>query len=209
MFGLLTRSSCTRPSLARRTTILRLERLEDRLSPASVGGEALSMNVSYLPNKNATFSGQLTNKGVAVANETIKLSGVVTASTSTDSQGNYSITLSIPRLGSEQAVSADGLSNIALVTLQGGNPTINNFTALNMGNGVWLFSGRVTGAPTQGEVVNFSGIIPLQGQSTAVNSDGSFEFSATVPSDGGGTASAQAVDWWGDTSSTVKADVDA
>jgi|SRR5579884_542409 len=200
MFGLLTRSSRTRTPLARRTTTLCLERLEDRLSPSSIGGESICLNVTYLPGKQATFSGQLTNKSVPVPNETINLTGVVKASATTDSQGNFRITLSIPQLGTENAASADGLSNTALVTLRGGSPSISSFTAVAEGNGLWLFSGTVTGAPTQGEVVNFGGITPLQGQSTSVKSDGTFSFYAIVPSGEGGWASAQAVDWWGDTS---------
>ncbi len=200
MFGLLTRSPRTRKPSAGHTTTLHLERLEDRLSPSGVGSEAITMNVTYLPGKQATFSGQLTYTGNPVANATIKLSGVVTASTTTNAQGNYSITLSIPQLGAEYAASADGLSNTALCTLQGGSPSISDFTATAEGNGLWLLTGTVTGAPTQGEVVNFGGITPLQGQSTTVKSDGTFSFYVIIPAGEGGPASAQAVDWWGDTS---------
>ncbi len=205
MFGLLTRSSRSRKPLARRTTTLGLERLEDRLSPSSAGSESIYLNVTYLPGKQATFSGQLTDKSVPVPNATINLTGVVKASATTDSQGNFRITLSIPQLGTENAASADGLSNTALATLQGGSPSISNFTAVAEGGGVWLFSGTVTGAPTQGEVVNFGGIIPLQGESIPVKSDGTFSFYATVPSGDGGWATAQAVDWWGDTSQIASA----
>lgn len=200
MFGLLTRSSRIRKPLPRRSTALCLERLEDRLSPSSIGGESIYLSGTYLPGKQATFSGQLTNKSVPVPNETINLTGVVKASTTTDSQGNFRITLSIPQLGAEYAASADGQSNTALFNLQGGSPSISNFTAVAQGNGVWLFSGMVAGAPAQGEVVKFGGITPLEGQSTSVKSDGTFSFYATVPSGEGGVATAQAVDWWGDTS---------
>src|SRR5579875_2513699 len=181
MFGLLTRSLRARKPLARRTTTLSLERLEDRLSPSGAGSESIYLSVTYLPGKEATFSGQLTNKSVPVPNATINLTGVVKASATTNAQGYYSITLSIPQLGTENAVSADGQSNTALAILKGGSPSISNFTAVAEGNGLWLFSGTVTGAPTQGEVVNFGGITPLQGQSTSVKSDGTFSFYATVP----------------------------
>jgi hypothetical protein len=207
MFGLLTRASRTRKPLARRTTTLCLQRLEDRLSPSGIGiqpppppSETISLNVTYLQGRQATFSGQLTNSSGPVANQAINLTGVVSTTVTTDSQGNYSITQSVPQLGTEYAASSDGLSNTAQFTLVGGSPVISNFTAVAEGNGLWLLEGTVSGAPTQGEVVNFGGITPLQGQSTSVNSDGTFEFYAMIPSGEGGWATAEAVDWWGDTS---------
>jgi hypothetical protein len=208
MFGLFTRTPRTRKP-TRRTTTLWLESLEDRLSPAGGSGgtgfspETITLNVTYLQDRQAIFSGQLTNSSGPVANQTINLTGVVNTTTTTDSQGDYNITVSVPQLGTEYAASADGQSNTAQFTLVGGTPVISNFTAVAEGNGLWLISGSVSGAPTQGEVVNFGGITPLQGQSTEVNDDGTFEFYAIIPSGEGGWASAQAVDWWGDTSDTA------
>lgn len=211
MFGLLSRSPRTRKPRARRGTTLCLEKLEDRCCPSGgAATETLTMNVTYLQGKQATFSGQLTNQtGGPIANQTIDLTGVVTTTVNTNAQGNYSITLKIPKLGTEYAASADGQSNTAQFTLAGGNPVIKDFTAVAEGNGLWLFSGTVSGAPTQGEVVNFGGITPLEGESTTVNSDGSFDFYAIVPTGEGGVASAEAVDWWGDTSETAAAYVGA
>jgi len=206
----LSRASRTRKPVAPRFASLFLERLEDRLSPVSIvpppptpAGESLTLNVTYLPNQQATFSGQLTGPSGAVANQTINLSGVVNGTATTNSQGNYSVTLAVPQLGQENAMSADGLSNIAQYTLVGGSPVISNFDAVSEGNGLWLFSGTVSGAPTQGEVINFGGINALMGQSVDVNPDGTFDFYAIVNTGQGGWASAQAVDWWGDTSATA------
>jgi len=205
MFELLSRASRTRKPVASRFARLFLERLEDRLSPVSIGpppplGESITLNVTYLPNREATFSGQLTGPSGAVANQTINLSGVVNGTATTNSQGDYSVTLAVPQLGQENAMSADGLSNIAQYTLVGGSPVVSNFEALSLGNGLWEFSGTVSGAPTPGEVVNFGGIDPLMGQSETVNPDGTFDFYAIVNTGQGGWASAEAVDWWGDTS---------
>ncbi|HTU22551.1 MAG TPA: hypothetical protein VMG10_31220 [Gemmataceae bacterium] len=205
MFELLSRASRTRKLVASRFASLMLERLEDRLSPAMIGppppsGETISLNVTYLPNREATFSGQLTNQSGPVANQTVNLTGVVNGAATTNSQGDFSVTLAVPQLGTEYAASADGLSNTAQYTLVNGAPVISDFTAMSLGNGLWEFSGSVSGAPTQGEVVNFGGITPLMGQSDSVNPDGSFDFYAIVNSGQGGWASAQAVDWWGDTS---------
>ncbi len=209
MFGLFTRPSRPRKVPARRTTTLFLERLEDRLTPSTGGGtggggqlaETITLSATYYQNKSASFSGQLTNANGPVANQTINLTGVVNATATTDSNGNFSTkALNIPNLGVEYAASADGLSNTASFTLAGGSPVISNFKAVAEGGGLWLFSGSVSGAPAQGEVVNFGGINALMGQSAPVNSDGSFAFYAMVKTGQGGWASAEAVDWWGDTS---------
>jgi hypothetical protein len=126
---------------------------------------------------------------------------VVNATTTTDSNGIYTTkALNIQNLGAEYAASTDGLSNTASYTLVGGSPVVGNFNAISQGGGLWLFSGTVTGAPAQGEIVDFSGINALQGQSTAVNLSGRFTFFAMVKSGQGGWAGAEAVDWWGDTS---------
>lgn len=216
MFGLLSRTRRTQKPVSSRFVSLSLERLEDRLSPSGLTdpspmpgptappppSESITLNVTYLQNRQATFSGQLTNQSGPIANETINLTGVVNTTVTTNAQGNYSITTAVPQLGTESAASADGLSNTAQYTLVAGAPVIANFNAVAEGNGVWLFSGSVSGAPTQGEVINFGGITPLMGQSVTVNADGTFSFYATVPSGQGGLASAQAVDWWGETSAT-------
>ena len=205
MLGLLTRSPRTRKPLAPRSTTLFLERLEDRLSPASVGapGENLTMVVTYDPNKQVTLGGQLTGQSGPIANQTINLGGVVNGTATTNSQGGYSVTLPVSKLGQVTAASADGLSNIAQSTLVGGSPVISNFDAMPEGGGLWYFSGTVTGAPTQGEVVNFSGITALQNKQVTVNPDGTFAYYCIVNSGQGGWATAEAVDWWGDTSPIV------
>jgi hypothetical protein len=209
MFKLLSRLSGTRKPVASRFASLFLERLEDRLSPVSIGPpapvptETITLNVTYLPNQQATFSGQLTSSSGLIANQTINLTGVVNATATTNAQGNYSVTLAVPQLGQENAASTDGLSNTAQYNLAGGSPVISNFRAVSEGGGLWLFSGTVSGAPTQGEVIDFGGIDALTGQSVSVNPDGSFDFYAMVNSGQGGWATAEAVDWWDDTSATA------
>jgi hypothetical protein len=205
MFGFLTLSPGSRQPLVRRGTTLCLERLEDRLSPASAAGETITLNITYLPGGEATFSGHLQNQNGPIANQAILLTGAVQTSMSTDSQGNYSITQAVPQLGPEYAASIDGLSNIALLIPPVGSLTVSSFSAIYQGNGLWLFSGTVTGASTQGTVVSFSGITALQGQSTTVNADGTFEFFAAVDPNQIGTVYAQVVDSSGDTSLMVGA----
>lgn len=202
MFGLLTRSPRPRKTALRRSVCLTLERLEDRLSPTTMDG--LSMTVTYDPNRQVTLSGHLASP--SNAGQVIQFGGVVNGSTITDAQGNYSATLKVAQLGQVTAVEANGQSNTVTAMLVSQIPNI-TFTATPAGNGLWLFSGTVTGAPTQGEVVNFGGITPLLGQSTTVNADGTFSFTCIVAHDQGGMATAQAVDWWGDESPMATASV--
>lgn len=212
MFALLSRASRTRKPSTRHTPNLFLERLEDRLSPASVNPgpipplpppppmESLSMNVTYLQNKQVTLSGQLMGASGVIPNETIIFSGAVNGTAVTNSEGAYSATLTATTLGQVSAVSADGLSNVADFNLVSGTPTITNFGAMAEDDGLWYFFGTVANAPPQGEIINFGGISALEGQSVAVSPSGSFSFFAVVNSGSGGWITAQAVDWWGDTS---------
>lgn len=204
MFDLLTRSSRVRKPVASRFARLSLERLEDRLSPSV--SETITLSVTYLPNRQATFEGYLLTQANPVPNGSVNLSGAVNATVPTDpTTGHYSVTLPVSQLGQENATSADGQSITAQYTLVGGSPVISNFSAVGEGNGLWCLSGTVSGAPTQGEVVKFSGIKAVNGQSEEVNSDGTFDFYITVSSGNGGWVYAKAVDWWGDTSPVATA----
>lgn len=201
MFALLNRAPRTRKPLTRRTSTLSLERLEDRLCPISINPpEMLCLYITYQPNKQVTLSGDLSNQFGMMPYRAINLGGVVSGTATTNANGIFSATLTASALGNVTAASADGQSNIAAETLVSETPTITSFEVMSEGSGLWYFSGTVANAPTQGEVVNFGGIKPLLGQSVAVNPDGSFDFWAIVPSGQGGWATAQAVDWWGDTS---------
>jgi hypothetical protein len=221
MFGLLTRSPRRREAVAPRTVTLGLERLEDRLSPAgpfvSPGGtmsmtmpplplEQISLNVTYLPNRQVTLAGDVTNTPMP-GGQTIQFGGVVGGTTTTDAGGNFSATLKAQALGQATATSLSMPSNTASVTLVSQQPVISNFQAVCQGNGVWLFSGTVSGPPTQGEVVTFGGITALNGQSVSVNADGTFSFYGVVAGGQGGVAWAEAVDWWGETSQAAMANV--
>jgi hypothetical protein len=159
------------------------------------------MTVTYEPNKQVALSGHLTSDNNVW--QQIQFGGVVNGTAMTDANGNYSAVLMVPQLGQVTAQEANGQSNTVTANLVSQIPNI-TFTASPQGNGVWLFSGTVAGAPTQGEVVNFGGITPLAGQSTSVNADGTFSFTCVVNSGQGGCATAQAVDWWGDASAVAQ-----
>jgi hypothetical protein len=195
MLGLPVRAPRAHKSVSPRRVSLSLERLEDRLSPST-----LTMTVTYEPSRQVQLSGQLTNTS-SPGNQTINFTGAVTGSTTTNAQGNYSVTLTASKLGQVAAAAANGSSNQVTATLAAGTPSIGGFTAINEGGGMWLFEGTVTGTPTVGEVVNFGGIPALENHHVSVNSNGAFSFCCMVASGQGGTATAEAVDWWDDISS--------
>jgi len=199
MLSLLARSRRAAAPVAPRLIRLHLEPLEDRLSPS--GMEMLYMSVAYNPNKEVTLSGSLMTQTGPVANQAINFGGAVSGTTTTNSQGQYSVTLKATQLGQVTGVSADGLSNTAQLMLVGGAPVINNFTAICQGGGLWTFTGKVSGAPMQGEVIHFDGLNALVGKTCDVNPDGTFTLSTYISNGQGGVAIADAVDWWGDTSS--------
>jgi hypothetical protein len=202
MLGLRNRSPRT-PKSAPVSVRPYLESLEERLCPTITN--ALYLSVTYAPNQQVILHGQL--MGDHNTGQTINLGGAVNGTAMTDGQGNYSVTLKASQLGQVTASEANGQSNPASATLTSQVPTISSFTATCEGGGVWMFRGSVTGAPTQGEVVNLGGIPALDDQSVNVNPDGSFIVYATVSSGNGGCATAEAVDWWGETSEVATTSV--
>jgi hypothetical protein len=168
--------------------------------------ENLNLQFTYQPNRQVLFTGGVSNTQNP-GGQTIQFSGAVDGTATTAANGSFSATLKANSLGAVNVTSVSQPCNTVTVTLAAGQPVISNFQAVNEGNGVWLFTGTVTGAPTQGETVDFGGIAPLVGQSTTVSGSGSFRFYAVVPGGQGGMAWAEAVDRWGDTSNAAQAPV--
>lgn len=63
-------------------------------------------------------------------------------------------------------------------------PRIENFTAREMGNGLFLFTGRVVGGSPNGLTVNLGGSTSAAGQSTTCLSDGTFSMTVRLRVDG-------------------------
>ncbi len=207
MFCLRTRSARSRKPVTARSVTPFLESLEDRICPTfGPPAEVLTLAVTYDPNQQVTLTGQLTKAGNPIGNETINFGGAVNGSVTTDSQGGYNITLTALQLGQLTAASADGRSS-ASATLVNGTPAISDFNATCEDGNTWEFTGSVSGAPMQGEVVNLGGIPALNNVQVNVNPDGTFCVLANVSSGNGGIATAQAVDWWGDTSDVAETSV--
>jgi hypothetical protein len=110
---------------------------------SSSSGALLTMSVSYGAGTSITLSGSLSDTS-QYAGQTIVISGKASGTTVTDANGNFSVTLNASGLGLVFAVTQDGSSNIASVTLTDTPPSITEFNAVEGGGNVWEFTGTVT-----------------------------------------------------------------
>ncbi len=81
-----------------------------------------------------------------------------------------------------------------LFTLDGA-PQIVNFTANQIGDGLYVFTGQVKDANPAGLVITFDGVPTMHGQSTTTDTNGVFSFTMQLRTDGTdvGTVSASTV----------------
>jgi hypothetical protein len=193
MFGLRSVGSVTLPS--RRPSVRpSLEPLERRCVPTAI----LTIGVKYEVDREIILAGNLC--GVEdVSNVTITLSGVVSGTTTTDSEGDYFINLTATGLGMVYAEAA-GTDATAAEELWDITPVILGFAACEGPNHVWTFTGSVRYRRDYTSMtINFGGVpINLQNQSTEMT-DGTFEWLVTLngTAQDNGLVWAQAVSPWG------------
>jgi hypothetical protein len=192
MLGLLTRSRRTSPT--RQSFRPFLERLETRFCPSS-----LSMNYAYGTGNNVTFSGQLTG-APNDANQVIGISGYgANTQTTTDANGNYSVTVPVTQLGTVSAAYVVNGQQQASnsVTVNPAAPQITNFAAVEEPNDYYEFTGTITGVPNPGGMtITLGGLQAVQGQTITVNANGTFSESFFMNGQAG-NVNANTMDWWG------------
>lgn len=177
---------------------LHLEQLEDRLCPAApviTQFTAVPLNSGQSVQLSGTVQDE--NPGAVLLN----VNGVVFASTTTDSAGNFSLTTTASALGtvSASAMDAEWLSsNTANANLTSQAPSITLGVTYGSGTTVTL-SGAVTDEDAAGCTVYFSGKVT---GSTTTNSAG--QFSYTAQASGVGLVEAVATDVWGVASGTAQ-----
>jgi hypothetical protein len=204
MLGLFHKAPRRAAPPARLRPRLFLERLETRDCPST-----LTMGVTYGQQGSITLSGTLTDEG-PTNGVTVQISGVASGSTTTDANGNYTITLTAGALGTAKAATADGKSNVASVMLNWTAPVIQNFACVELPNHWFTFTGKVIGPDAGGLTVSFGGAPEsLQNQSTTTAADGTFSFTIQLNGtvDDNGIASAVVTNRWGQTSACAYCDV--
>jgi hypothetical protein len=189
MFSLLRRPSRTKAPSAPRPARLFLEALEDRNSPSTI-----TLNVAYAANRQVTYSGHVTG---GTPGQSVQISGAVSGSTTTNGNGDYSVTLTTDNLGQVSAQTTDGQSNTATATLSATTPMMQTFGYTKGFLDYYTFSGKVTGDVTAGMVITFGGIDALNGKTATVDSNGNFSITVEITESDPGMATAYATDWYG------------
>lgn len=129
--------------------------------------------------------------------------GLADSSTTTDSNGNFDLITTATSLGDLTATVTDvwGTQTQSSTSLMVPPPSLSQFTGVNEGNGIWCFSGTVSGPDLGDDTVQFSGVAA---GATTVNADGTFSeellLNGQSPS---GEEYAVATDIWGQQSSQV------
>jgi hypothetical protein len=167
-----------------------------RSATVSASAPSLTLNLAYGTGKQVTLSGKVTD--AQPGGLVVTFTGVVGGTTTTDGNGNYSVTLTASSLGQISATTQDVWalnSAAASVTVSDVGPTITIFGS-QRGN-IWTFSGHVTGNFAPGSVVTFSGPADINGKTATIGSDGSYSLSVMLSSSDVGWVTASVTDIWG------------
>jgi hypothetical protein len=179
-------------------------------APVVVANQGLSLTLSVVPGPGgtATVSGQVSDN-LPVAGLTVILSGVVSGSVTTASDGTFTFTGPASALGQIQATVADSTGNTvtASVNFTASPPTIVNFQAIYNGDNSWTFTGQVQGPSVAGLVVSLAGIPSLNNNnaSATVQANGTFSYTITLQPGESGGVTAECTDCWGQASNEATA----
>jgi hypothetical protein len=167
-----------------------------------------NLNYTWGANKQVTITGTVNDafpSGLTVYVGGAPFGGGMGGSTTTGSQGNFSITLTASQLGQVVVGTTDQwgqTSAAASLKLADSTPTIANFTASQSLGHSWTFTGTVTAGYAPGLTVNFSGLPELANQKATVQADGTFSLTVTLSAKEAGYVNCAVTDWWNVTSAT-------
>jgi hypothetical protein len=175
-----------------------LESLEARNCPGG-SSPGLTLNYTVVQQNQMQFTGHYGATGNA--GQTIVITGQGwSGQATTDSNGNYSVIIPVTKLGTATAVVQQHPTVTVQTNVTVPPPNITNFQAIDEGNGEWEFKGTVSGTPDpQGLTINFSGFAAVNGLSTTVLSDGTFDVVFDL-GNATGFVTASTTDWWGQAS---------
>ncbi len=168
---------------------------------------SLTLSVTMLDQRWVLLSGQVTDANPGGL--TVQFTGATTVSAVTNADGSYNVMVEATTLGDIQATvtnSAGQTSAVATATVTSAAPTILNFQIEFQSGNLYCFSGAIEDESPAGLSVVFGGSVDgVQGQTVAVNSDGSFSVTECVTAGESGVVTAQVTDWWGLPSQSVEA----
>jgi hypothetical protein len=160
----------------------------------------ISMSISYGANKAVTLTGTVTD--IDAGGQAVTFTGVATGSATTTATGSFSLTVTATGLGNITATVTDlwSQTGTAQIAVAPSAPTITDFSAAAGLNNWWTFTGKVSGPAVAGETVTLAGLPELASVQVTVKADGSFSYMAQLEAGDWGTATAQAIDWYGQVS---------
>jgi hypothetical protein len=168
-------------------------------------------NLNYLwgASKQVTITGTVNDAVPAALTVNIggsAFGGGLAGTITTDSQGNFSITLTATQLGQVMVCTSDqwGQSSApASIKLSDSTPTITDFTAVQGVGHSWTFTGTVTAGYAPGLTVNFSGLPEVANLTATVQANGTFSLTVTLNADDSGYVNCAVTDCWNLTSATA------
>jgi hypothetical protein len=159
-----------------------------------------------LGNTADTITGLVLASGIGV--QTVSFTGVVTGSTQTDANGNFSYSGAATGYGTITVAlvlsPGGGSSKVGIKALPPPPPVLVSFAALAGPNNTWTFSGVVTDQVACMVMVDI-GLPNGSNYDVACDSNGNFSMTVTVPCGVSGLASAVATDPWGQSSNELTA----
>jgi hypothetical protein len=171
----------------------------------AVAKPSLTLAVNHLDQNEVILSGTVT--AASPGNLTVTFTGVVTSTTVTDANGNFSANVRASGVGTVQATVTDvwgQTSNAASATVSDNAPVILNFLATRVSGTTWTFTGTISDATPDGDTVTLGGLPSLVGKTVTSGADGSFSLTVTLQTGEDGFATAVCTDWFGLTSDKVQ-----
>ncbi len=179
------------------------ESLTSNTATADISSNApsVSLMVQPLGGRHVRITGTVQDE--SPGGLTVTLGGVVSGTTTTWSDGHFSVDLDATALGTVTAVVSDawGLtSSQAATQLSVPPPSISDFSGSAGVGGYWTFSGKVNAWFPGGMTVTLSGLPSLNNVTVTTDEDGYFSFTVQLNANDTGTATARVTDAWGQTS---------
>lgn len=165
----------------------------------------ISLSVAQAGGKNVRITGLVIDDfpgGLSVM-----IGGVASGSVVTNADGTFSLLAPASSLGTIYAHVSDCWMQSASTsaTLTNTAPVIQSFEAIDHGDRVFTFRGRVVDEAAAGLTVRLGGIPSLANQTVRVDSDGWFCLVIQLGENEIGTATADVTDWWGAAAQTALA----
>jgi hypothetical protein len=164
---------------------------------SSAAPSVTQLSYTWHANRMVTLTGRVID---AVPNGlTVTFTGAASGTTTTDANGNFSVTLTASAVAQVSATVPDQwgqVSSAAAVTLTNDPPVIQNFAGIQGVGNSWTFTGKVIDEVAGGITVSFGGLSSVSGKSVITDGSGNFTLTVTLASGEIGLVLAEAHDMW-------------